>query len=222
MVKSKPPKQPNYRTTDSALSTQNSERIESGKRDQTPKKRPAKIPFAGTWVGQLSALGIAALVGAAATAGGNALTTSLQANARSTRASAYIHISSAAYIARNASFPGAYVRGRYEVQGYVLHLAAKQVIWSFNQPVYNPGNAGPIHADPGPCIVSGQNFECNLGVDVSNGQTAYFKIFVAVVTESQANDFAAQKAFGPLDGYSSAAAIPHITSDHTTLSNPPN
>jgi hypothetical protein len=222
MAKIKSPKRPHHRTADSAFSTLDSKELESSKHDLTSTERRTKIPFAGTWLGQLLALGIAAMVGAGVTVGGDALITSRQSSAGSTRASVYIHISSAAYIARHDSFPGQYVPGRYEVQGYVLHLAARQVVWSFNQPFARADNAGSIHVDPGPCIVSGQNFKCNLGVDVPSKQTIYFKIFVAVVTEAEANDFAAQKAFGPLDSYPSAAAFPHITSDSTILSNPPN
>jgi hypothetical protein len=172
--------------------------------DPPTTKRRARVPFAGTWLGQCSALVIAAAIGAAVPLVVGAVSTSSQSSTAPVRRPAYLHISSVGYIAKNSGFPGRYVPGRYEVQGYVLHLAPQQVIWSFNQPVYSAGNTGAIHADPGPCIVIGQNFTCNLGVDVPSAQTEYFKIFVAVVI-----------------GYASAAAFPHVTVNHTTLTDPP-
>jgi hypothetical protein len=107
---------------------------------------------------------------------------------------------------------------RYEVTGTVRNLAPLQVVWSFNQPVFKSGSSGPIHADPGPCSVSAaDNFTCSLGEAVSNTDIAHFNVIVAVVTDGQAADFAAQKAgFEELQDYGSLAALPTVEGSHIT------
>jgi hypothetical protein len=107
---------------------------------------------------------------------------------------------------------------RYEVTGVVRNMAPLQVVWSFNQPVFKSGSSGPIHADPGPCSVSAADiFTCSLGEAVSNTGISYFNVIVAVVTDGQAADFAAQKAgVEKLQNYGSLAALPTAEGSHTT------
>jgi hypothetical protein len=109
--------------------------------------------------------------------------------------------------------------GQYMVTGYVDHLAAGQVIWSFNQPD-DPHNAGRIYADPGPCDLSGQTFTCDLGTATLASQ---WNITVAVVTEGQGYSFARQKAGFDPDlskkplGFSSLDAVPHISGSDDSM-----
>lgn len=109
-------------------------------------------------------------------------------------------------------------KDRYQVQGVVRNLAPLQAVWSFNQPVSGKDLLGPIHADPGPCSVSPQGiFTCDLGEAVTSAATAYFNIIVAVVTESQAADFAKQKAgIENLQDYGSLAALPTAQGSNIT------
>lgn len=104
--------------------------------------------------------------------------------------------------------------GRYEVIRTAQNLAAGEVLWTFNQPI-SQNVSLEIYPDPGPCAADDNGvFHCSLGF--ATGTPADYNIFVSVVTDQQAYDFAQQKeGLAPSGNYRSPSDIPHVTGPNT-------
>jgi hypothetical protein len=105
-------------------------------------------------------------------------------------------------------------KGRYEVTGQVKNLAAGQVLWTFNQPIYQ-NTPLSIYVDPGPCAANNMGiFDCSLGF--ATGSESDYDIIVAVVTTQQAYTYALEKAkLISGESYTSEIDLPHVNGPNT-------
>src|SRR5690349_10801704 len=168
------------------------------------KAKQKKSPWIN-WISNATALIVGAVAGAVAAA----LLQPHDSNQHQQQSIAkpVVHVSNVVWIPQT--------KGRYEVDGTAVNLAAGEVLWTFNQPVPN-NNPGYIYPDPGPCAPDANHiFKCSLGFATDASGTNY-NIIVAVVTDQQAYIFAEQKA-GLIDAgnYSSIADLPHVDGANT-------
>lgn len=177
--------------------------------------RPREGSRLRAWItgSNVIALTIAAVLGAAAGAtAGTVITYHLSntstrpVSSGSTRPLPHVHITSVTWVPKG--------KGRYEVRGTAKNLTAGEVLWTFNQPIFQ-NTPSIVYPDPGPCATDDKGiFDCSLGF--ASGTPMDYNIIVAVVTDQQAYGFALQKAkLIPQVNYPSTADLPHVNGPHT-------